>query len=84
MRSLRESQNDRLLKLLQRAGDAGISLPRILDMRIANYSARISDLRLLGFKIECSRERVERTYPNGQTYWETHTKYTLTGKQSGV
>jgi hypothetical protein len=46
-----------------------VTLPEIMDLRIANYRARISELREQGYHIECETEWV-----NGVR----HSKYRLT------
>jgi hypothetical protein len=46
-----KTQQQRIIDLL--APGFWVSLPRILDLRIANYRARISELRLKGWKIRC-------------------------------
>ena len=61
----RNTQSERILALLK--SKEWVGLPEILDLRIANYRARISELRNEGYDIQCWKERV-----NGQTrtrYW---------------
>lgn len=64
----RLSQADRILHLLEAAtryasvyGDKykWITLPQMLSLSIANYRARISELRQAGHHIECHRETVD-------------------------
>jgi Helix-turn-helix domain len=55
----RKSQRDRLLAAFLRARDLELSLPEILDLGIAQYSARLHELRSLGFRITNTRERVD-------------------------
>ena len=62
----RKTQQDRILALLQ--SSEWLSLPEILDLRIAKYTNRISELRQQGHIIECSTEWVGRT---------RHSKYRL-------
>ncbi len=62
----RNCQSERILALLK--SKEWVTLPEILDLRIANYRARISELRKEGYWIACVEERI-----NGQT----HTKYRL-------
>lgn len=65
----KKTQQDRVLALLR--SKEWVTLPEILDLRIANYRARISELRAEGYEIHCDETRV-----NG----ETHTKYALRGE----
>ena len=65
----RTTQRDRVLELLR--SKQWVTLPEILNLRIANYRARISEARKLGYQIECIGETV-----NGVR----HTKYRLTSK----
>ncbi len=59
-------QQRRVLTLLQ--SKPVIELPEMLDLHIASYTRRISDLRVLGYDIRCETSRV-----NGVT----HSKYRL-------
>jgi hypothetical protein len=52
-----KTQRGRILELLIRRGN-WVPLPELLALGIAQYSARIHDLRALGFRIENRRERV--------------------------
>lgn len=65
-----ESQRKNILTLLQ--SKPVVSLPEILDMRIANHTARITELRKLGYNILC------RTYivKVGDKY-QKHSNYSL-------
>ena len=67
------SQSERIFKRLYEASIQGrkVSLPEILDMRIAKYSSRITELRQLGFSILCVDE--------GTIDGEKHTSYKLEG-----
>jgi hypothetical protein len=49
-------QRDRLLALLKRHAPHWVPLPEILDLGIAQYSARIFELRRLGHGIESKQE----------------------------
>jgi hypothetical protein len=53
---LQGSQNARVLKLL--LPGKWVPMYRILDLkpRVAKYTSRISDLRAMGWKIECKTE----------------------------
>jgi hypothetical protein len=51
-----KTQRGRILALLINARE--VPLPAILALGIAQYSARIHELRALGFRIENRRERV--------------------------
>ena len=52
-----ETQCQRLLTLLSGRKGYGVTLPEILDLRIANYPARISELRpRLGIRCEEKQE----------------------------
>ena len=62
----RKTQQDRILALLQ--SSEWVYLPDILDLRIANYRARISELRRQCYVISCETEWVGRT---------RHSKYRL-------
>ncbi len=59
----RKSQSAALLRLLIDARGSWVSLPQILKLGIAQYNARILELRRLGFNIENKTERV-----NGARY----------------
>jgi hypothetical protein len=48
----RPNQEQRLLQVLRQAKGAWVELPTILDLRIAQYSARIHGLRKKGYQIE--------------------------------
>ena len=50
------TQQGRILSLLQ--SRESVSLPDILDLRIANYRARISELRQQGHQILCETTEV--------------------------
>jgi hypothetical protein len=50
------SQRDRLLALLRRHAPDWVPLPGILALGIAQYSARIFELRRLGHRIESKQE----------------------------
>jgi hypothetical protein len=65
-REPKSRQQQRILALLR--SKEWISLPEILDLRIASYTRRLSDLRELGFRIEC-----ETKWVNGVR----HSKYRL-------
>jgi len=65
----RRTQADRILSLLK--SSEWVDLPTILDLRVANYRARISELRAAGYEIQCTKQRV-----NGQL----RTKYHLSGE----
>lgn len=51
-----ETQTARVLSLLQ-SKDV-VTLPELLDLRIASLTRRVSDLRAQGWLIECSETRV--------------------------
>lgn len=53
-----KNQAAKILKLLIEAKGQYVPLPRILDLRISQYSARIRELRLAGFNIENKTENV--------------------------
>ena len=59
MNSNRKSQCDRILALITSYGEFGCPLPEILDLRIANYRARISELRAQRFDIRCETKWVD-------------------------
>ena len=48
----RGTQRERLLKLLRENSEQWVGLPRILDLRISQYSARVHELRKMGYCIE--------------------------------
>ncbi len=52
----RQTQCERILALLQAHKGEWVSLPRILDLHIAQYNARIYELRAQYYDIECRRE----------------------------
>src|SRR4029077_16943774 len=52
----RPSQRERLLELLQSHGGAWVPLPEILDLQVAQYGARIFELRRAGYQIENRQE----------------------------
>jgi hypothetical protein len=62
----KQSQANRILNLLKRNSPRWVSLPRILNLRIARYGARIWEMRRSGVRIEAKDE-----YVNGQR----HTAY---------
>ena len=47
-----ENQSERILRLLRENVNGWVPLPRILDLRISQYSARIWTLRRRGHRIE--------------------------------
>lgn len=49
--TVRATQCRRILNLLQ--SKEAVSLSEIMDLRIAKYSSRISEMRRQGYKIEC-------------------------------
>jgi Helix-turn-helix domain len=51
------TQRSRILALLIAAHGEPVFLPQILELRISQYSARIHELRELGFRIVNERER---------------------------
>src|SRR3990172_10412360 len=53
----RQSQRNRIYALLKENEWRRVSLSTILDLRIANYRARISDLRREGHTITCEKQR---------------------------
>lgn len=55
----RKTQRGRILALLVKARGGWVPLPDILALGIAQYSARIHELRALGFRIENRKERVD-------------------------
>jgi hypothetical protein len=52
----RPSQRDRLLEFLRSRNGAWVPLPEILDLHIAQYGARLHELRKAGFIIESRQE----------------------------
>ena len=52
----RDTQCQRILTLLLGRKGYQVTLPEILDLRIANYRARISELRDRGWDIQLRRE----------------------------
>lgn len=54
----RQTQRDRILRLLIDARGAWVPLPEIIELA-AQYNARILELRRLGFNIENRTERVD-------------------------
>ena len=68
MTNNRKSQEDRILNILEVYAPEWVPLNRILDLRIASYTRRISELRKRGHAVECQTERVGN---------ETHSKYRL-------
>ena len=50
--SQRVTQRDRLLDLLRENAGQWVGLPRILDLRISQYGARVHELRKMGHNIE--------------------------------
>ena len=69
----RQTQCARILTLLQHHAGEWVPLPRILDLRIACHSKRLSDLRREGWIIELNDVRFGK---------ERHTMYRLLGKLS--
>ncbi len=59
MTDARKTQRGRILELLIKAACGWVPLPDILALGIAQYSARVFELRRLGFRIENRRERVD-------------------------
>ena len=70
----RRTQADRILSLLK--SSEWVDLPTILDLRVANYRARISELRKKGFRIECVITYVK--YQDGTSAHRT--RYKLLGE----
>ena len=66
----RETQCERLLALLQ--SKPVVTLPEIMELRIASHTRRLSDIRKMGYDIICHDE-----YLDGQR----HTKYELRGQR---
>src|SRR3990172_12175058 len=52
-----QSQRNRIYALLKENEGRRVSLSTILDLRIANYRARISELRQEGHTILCEKQR---------------------------
>jgi hypothetical protein len=50
------TQRDRLLRLLQKRAPAWVALPEILALHIAQYNARVFELRRHGYVIENKQE----------------------------
>jgi hypothetical protein len=46
------TQGEKLLRLLEENVGHWVDLPRILELRIAQYSARVFELRRKGYRIE--------------------------------
>ena len=59
----RQNQSERILRLLRENVNQWVPLPRILDLRISQYSSRVWTFRRQGHKIE---NRVER---HGNETW---------------
>ena len=59
--NLFSGQNERILSLLRESCGLWVPLPKILALGIARYSARILELRRLGFQIENRLEYVNGT-----------------------
>jgi Helix-turn-helix domain len=57
--SKRKGQRARLLALLDEARGGWVPLPEILALGIAQYNARIFELRRLGFSIENRTEEID-------------------------
>jgi hypothetical protein len=57
--STRQTQRDRILRLLIEANGSWVPLPHILALGCAQYGARILELRRLHFNIENRIERVD-------------------------
>jgi Helix-turn-helix domain len=55
----KKTQQGKILNLLLHAKGRWVSLPEILGLGIAQYGARIFELRRLGFRIRNRTERVE-------------------------
>ena len=53
----RDTQCQRILTLLLGRKGYQVTLPEILDLRIANYRARISELRTRGWDIRCEEKQ---------------------------
>jgi hypothetical protein len=53
----RETQCQRLLNLLREHRGHDVDLPLILNLRIASYTRRLTDLRRKGYDIRCSPYR---------------------------
>lgn len=48
---VRATQRDQILRLLVQAGGAEVPLPRILELKISQFGARILELRRAGYHI---------------------------------
>jgi hypothetical protein len=59
----RENQSKRILRLLRENVNQWVALPRILDLRISQYSSRVWTLRRQGHEIQ---NRVQR---HGDETW---------------
>lgn len=55
----RLAQCDRILAFFERRPNVWIPLPEILDLRIANYRQRITEIRRKGYCIENEKRRAE-------------------------
>lgn len=55
----RRTQRDRILSVLLEAGHEWVPLPKILELGIAQFGARIKEARALGFQIENRTEMVD-------------------------
>lgn len=55
----RLAQCDRILEFFNRRQNVWIPLPEILDLRIANYRARFSELRERGYQIDNEKRRAD-------------------------
>lgn len=53
------TQRDRILSVLLEAGHEWVPLPKILELGIAQFGARIKEARALGFQIENRTEMVD-------------------------
>jgi biotin operon repressor len=54
-----QSQREKILRLLQGRTNEWVSLPEILSLGVAQYNARLFELRALGHKIENKTQEVE-------------------------
>ena len=59
----RINQRQKLLQLLRENCGEWVGLPKILDLRISQYSARVHELRKLGYRIENKTQ-----HHNGQVW----------------
>lgn len=57
MKTERQTQRDRIVRLLVEARGEWVALSQILELGIAQYGARIFELRRAGFRIENRTER---------------------------